>query len=234
MSKDKERDKIFAVIGLGTFGVKVCEVLTQKGGKVIAIDCEPALIEKVKDSVTQSILLDTTDEAAMNQIPYADISVAIVAIGENIEASILTTAILKRLGVAYIVARAVTEIHHQVLRQVGADEVVNIEIEEGQRIAQRLISPEVLDRISVTENISVAEVYVPKEFFGKTLEKLNIRNKMHVNIVAILRTTLGVDEEGNPVKTDNAVFPDADTLLLESDILLIVGKNEDLDAFQNL
>ncbi|MEA1911379.1 MAG: TrkA family potassium uptake protein, partial [Spirochaetota bacterium] len=146
MAKDKVRDKIFAVIGLGTFGAKVCEVLTQKGGKVIAIDREPELIEKVKDSVTQSILLDTTDETAMNQIPYADISIAIVAIGENIEASILTTAILKRLGVPYIVARAVTEIHNQVLRQVGADEVVNIEIEEGQRIAQRLISPEILDR----------------------------------------------------------------------------------------
>lgn len=234
MAKDKEKEKIFAVIGLGTFGAKVCEVLANKGGKVIAIDREPDLIEKVKDSVTQSILLDTTDETAMNQIPFADISVAIVAIGENIEASILTTAILKRLGIPYIVARAVTEIHHQVLRQVGADEVVNIEIEEGQRIAQRLISPEVLDRISVTDSISVAEVYVPKDFLGKTLEKLNIRNKMHVNIVAILRTTLSVDEEGNPVKTDNAVFPDAGDILQESDILLLVGNNSDLDAFQNL
>lgn len=234
MAKEKEREKIFAVIGLGTFGAKVCEVLVQRGGKVIAIDREADLIEKVKDSVTQSILLDTTDETAMNRIPFADISVAIVAIGENIEASILTTAILKRLGIPYIVARAVTEIHHQVLRQVGADEVVNIEIEEGQRIAQRLISPEVLDRISVTDNISVAEVYVPKDFLGKTLEKLNLRNKMHVNIVAILRTTLSVDEEGNPVKTDNAVFPDAGEMLQESDILLIVGKNTDLDAFKDL
>ncbi len=230
----KEKDKIFAVIGLGVFGLKVCEVMSERGGKVIAIDKDPSLIEKVKDIATQSILLDSTDETAMNQIPYADISVAIVAIGEHIEASILTTAILKRLGIPYIVARAVTEIHHQVLRQVGADEVVNIEIEEGQRIAQRLISPEVLDRISVTENISVAEVYVPKDFLGKTLAKLNIRNKMHVNIVAILRTTLSVDEEGNPVKTDNAVFPDAAEILQESDIMLIVGKNEDLDAFRKL
>ncbi|RKX84318.1 MAG: TrkA family potassium uptake protein [Spirochaetes bacterium] len=230
----KEKDKIFAVIGLGVFGLKVCEVMSERGGKVIAIDKDPSLIEKVKDIVTQSILLDSTDETAMNQIPYADISVAIVAIGEHIEASILTTAILKRLGIPYIVARAVTEIHHQVLRQVGADEVVNIEIEEGLRIAQRLISPEVLDRISVTENISVAEVYVPKDFLGKTLAKLNIRNKMHVNIVAILRTTLSVDEEGNPVKTDNAVFPDAAEILQESDIMLIVGKNEDLDAFRKL
>ncbi|MCD6396724.1 MAG: TrkA family potassium uptake protein [Spirochaetaceae bacterium] len=230
----KEKDKIFAVIGLGVFGLKVCEVIAERGGRVIAIDKDPSLIEKIKDIVTQSILLDSTDETAMNQIPYADISVAIVAIGEHIEASILTTAILKRLGIPYIVARAVTEIHHQVLRQVGADEVVNIEIEEGQRIAQRLISPEVLDRISVTENISVAEVYVPKDFLGKTLAKLNIRNKMHVNIVAILRTTLSVDEEGNPVKTDNAVFPDAAEILQESDIMLIVGKNEDLDAFRKL
>ncbi len=230
----KEKDKVFAVIGLGVFGLKVCEVIAERGGRVIAIDKDPALIEKIKDIATQSILLDSTDETAMNQIPYADISVAIVAIGEHIEASILTTAILKRQGIPYIVARAVTEIHYQVLRQVGADEVVNIEIEEGQRIAQRLISPEVLDRISVTENISVAEVYVPKDFLGKTLAKLNIRNKMHVNIVAILRTTLSIDEEGNPVKTDNAVFPDASEILLESDIMLIVGKNEDLDAFRKL
>ncbi len=93
---------------------------------------------------------------------------------------------------------------------------------------------QVLDRISVTENISVAEVYVPKEFLGKTLEKLKIRNKMNVNIVAILRTKLGIDEEGNPVKEDNAIFPDASEILLESDILMIVGKNEDLDAFGNL
>ncbi|MCK5199808.1 MAG: TrkA C-terminal domain-containing protein, partial [Spirochaetales bacterium] len=85
-----------------------------------------------------------------------------------------------------------------------------------------------------TDNISVAEVYVPKDFVGNTLLKLNIRKKMHVNIVAILRTTLGVDEEGNPVKTDNAVFPDAGEVLQESDILLIVGKNEDLDGFRSL
>jgi len=232
MAKDKE--KVFAVIGLGTFGGKVCEDLAAKGGKVIAIDNQPELIEKVKDTVTQSILLDSTDETAMGQVPFADVNIAVVAIGENIEASILTTAILKRLGIPYIVARAVTDIHNQVLRQVGADEVVNIEIEEGKSIAQRLISPDILDNISVTENISVSEVYVPKAFIGQTLEKLNLRKKLNVNIVAILRTTLSVDEEGNPVKTDNAVFPDAKEVLQESDILLVVGKNEDLNVFRNL
>ncbi len=230
----KEKEKIFAVLGLGTFGGEMCEVLAQKGGKVIAIDRDPELIEKVKDKVFQSILLNTTDEIAMSQIPYEDIDVAVVAIGENIEASILTTAVLKRLGIPYILARAVSEIHHQVLRQVGADEVVNIEIDQGQRLAQKLISPEVLDRISITDNISVAEIYVPKDFIGNTLEKLNIRKKLHINIVAILRTTLSVDEEGNPVKTDNAVFPDADEILQESDILLVVGKNENLDKFSAL
>ncbi len=230
----KEKEKIFAVLGLGTFGSKVCEILSERGGKVMAIDKDPLLIEKVKDHVTQSILLDSTDETAMNQIPYTDIDVAIVAMGETIEASILTTAILKRLGIPYIVARAVTDIHTQVLRQVGADEVINIEIEEGQRIAQKLISPEILDRIAITENISVAEIYVPKDFPGKELRKLDIRNKMHVNIVAIIRTTLDVDEEGNPIKKDSAVFPDAQEVLQESDILLVVGKNEDLDSFRRL
>lgn len=230
----KENEKVFAVIGLGTFGLKVCEDLASKGGKVIAIDNHPELIEKVKNTVTQSILLDSTDEGAMSQIPFADVSIAVVAIGEHVEASILTTAILKRLGIPYIIARAISDIHNQILRQVGADEVINIEIEEGQRLAQRLISPEILDNISLTENISVSEIYVPTDFKGKALSKLDLRKKMNVNIVAILRTTLTVDEEGNPVKTDSAVFPDAEEILQDSDILLVVGKNEDLDVFRSL
>ena len=91
------KEKVFAVIGLGTFGIKVCEVLSSKGGKVIAIDNQPALIERVKETVTQAIYLDSTDEEAMSQVPFEEVDVVIVAIGENIEASIITTAILKKI-----------------------------------------------------------------------------------------------------------------------------------------
>jgi len=226
------KEKVFAVIGLGTFGRKVCEVLIEKGGKVLAIDVNTDLIERVKDSVTQAILLDSTDEEALGRVPFEDVAVAIVAIGDNIESSIITTALLKKIGIPYIVARAVSDIHQQVLKQVGADEVVNIEIEEGRRIAQKLISPEVLDRISITESISIAELYVPKAFVGESLEKLDLRKKLRVNIVSIRRIALSVDEEGNPLKNEEVIFPEAKEVLKESDLLLVVGKNEDIDGFK--
>ena len=224
------KEKVFAVVGLETFGRKVCEVLVDKGGKVIAIDNDPALIDKIKDTVTQAVLLDSTDEDSLSSAPFDDVDVAVVAIGNNIAASILTTALLKRIGVHYILARAISELHEQVLKQIGADEIVDIEIDEGQRIGDKLMSREILDRIPVSHSISIAELYAPKTFVGKTLLKLDLRRKFHVNIVAVTRVDLTVDEMGNPVRNEQVIFPTADDVLGDTDVLLVVGKNEDIDA----
>jgi trk system potassium uptake protein TrkA len=229
----KEKQKVFAVIGLGTFGVQLCEELSEKGGKVLAIDNQERLIEKVKETVSQSILMDSTDEEAMGQVPFEDVDTAIVAIGDNVEASIITTALLKRIGIPRILARAVTDIHQQILRQVGADEIVNIEIDEGIRLAQQLISPDVLDRISISESISLGEVLVPGDFVGRNLKDLDLRNRMKVTVVAIRRFAVGIDEEGNTVRTERIVFPDAGDTLAESDVLLVVGMNEAIDSFKD-
>lgn len=228
------KEKVFAVVGLGTFGRRVCEVLTEKGGKVIAIDQDATLVERIKDDVTQSILLDSTDEESLSQVPLEDCDFAVVAIGDNIEASVLTTALLKKAGVPYILSRAVNEIHGRVLKQVGADEVVNIEIDEGSRIAQRLISPEVLDRVPLSKMISIAEVYVQRNFWGKTLQELDLRRHGRVNVVAVRRNTVSVDELGNPVKNEEIIFPDAKTELKESDVVMVVGRNDDIDRFIEL
>ena len=226
------KEKVFAVIGLGTFGKKVCEVLSEKGGSVIAIDNDPDLIQSIQDTVTQAVYLDSTDEEAMGEVPFEDVDIAIIAIGDNIEASIISTAICKKIGIPYIVARAVKEIHQQVLKQVGADEIINIEIEEGQRVAQRLIAPEILDRIPISSTISVTEMYVPKEFIGKSLKELDLRKKTKVNVVSIKRTILSVDEQGNSVRSEDIVFPEPEEVLRESDMMLIVGKNTDLERLQ--
>lgn len=226
------KKKAFAVIGLGTFGQKVCEVLASKGGTVIAIDNKSELIEKVKDTVTEAIYLDSTDEEAMGQVPFEDVDIAVIAIGDNVEASILSTAILKKIGIPYLIARAVTDIHHQVLKQIGADEVINIEIAEGQRIAQRLTSPEVLDRFSISGNISIAEIYTPDPFIGKSMKELDIRKKHRVNVVSVRRTVVTIDEEGNPSHEEKVIFPDPDERLEESDVLLIVGENKDIEALR--
>ncbi len=226
------KETLFAVIGLGTFGEQVCEVLMEKGGRVLAIDNRSEIIEKIKDNVTQAILLNATDEDALSTIPFEDVDIAIVAIGENKEASILVTAILKRMGVSYILARATSELHSRVLKQVGADEVVNIEISEGKRVAQKLLAPEILDRIPISETITVAELYVSRSFIGKNLSKLNLRKKFKINIIAIKRSFISIDELGNPVKSEEVIFPDSDTKLKEHDIILVVGRNEDIDIFK--
>ena len=226
------KETLFTVIGLGIFGQQVCEDLIEKGARVLAVDNKIDIIEKVKDNVTQAVLLDATDEEALSALPLEDIDIAIVAIGENREASILATAILKRLGVPYILSRATSDLHTQVLRQVGADEVVNIEISEGKRVAQKLLAPEILDRIPISETVTVAELFVSKDFIGKKLGKLNFRKKFQVNIIAVKRSYISIDELGNPVKSEEVIFPDSDTELKEHDIILIVGKNEDIDVFK--
>ncbi len=227
------KEKAFAVIGLGSFGRKVCEVITEQGGRVIAIDNDAGLIDRIKDSVTQAVLLDSTDVDSLTNAPFDDVDVAIVAIGDNIASSILTTALLKRIGVPYILARAISELHEQVLRQIGADEIVNIEIDQGNRIGRKLMSPEVLDRILVSESVSVAEVYPPKSFVGKSLSKLNLRERLSVNVIAITRTTLSIDETGNSVRNEQVLFPGGEDIIEENDVLLVVGKNEDIDALRD-
>lgn len=227
-------DKVFAVFGLGAFGRQLCATFMEKGASVIAIDNQGELIERIKDEVTHAIQIDSTDEESLDQVPLEDVETAIVAIGDNVEASILTTALLKRKGIPYILSRAISELHMQVLRQIGADEVVNLEIDEGRRIAQRLVAPEIIDRTSLGESLSLAELKVPKGLLGKPLIKLDLRSRYRVSIVIIRRTQLTVDEIGNPTRSEQAVFPTADTVLEEEDILLVVGKTDDIEEFTEL
>ena len=227
-----KEEKVFAVFGLGAFGMEVCRGLIAKGGKVIAFDSRTQPIEKIKELVNQVMVLDSTDEEALRSAPLENVDVAIVAIGDDVEASILTTAILKDIGVPYIIARAVTDVHMRVLRQIGANEVINLEIEEGRRVASRLLTAEVLETIPVTEDYSIVELYVPASMVGKSLERLNLRADYMVNVIAIERFKTSVDEEGNPVKEERVILPTRDDVLLGDDILIVVGRNTDLDAFR--
>jgi len=229
-----KEEKVFAVFGLGSFGMEVCRGLVEKGGKVIAFDHQPQRIEKIKDLVTRVMALDSTDEDALRSAPLENVDVAIVAIGDDVEASILTTALLKNIGVPYIIARAVTDVHMRVLRQIGANEVINLEIEEGRRVASRLLTAEVLETIPVTEDYSIIELYVPESMVGKSLQRLNLRREYLVNVIAIERFKNTVDEEGNPVKEERVILPTKDDVLASDDIIIMVGRNSDLDAFREV
>jgi trk system potassium uptake protein TrkA len=225
-------DKTFAVFGLGTFGFEVCRVLSEKGGKVIAADVNPGLIEKAKEIATQAVLIDSTDEDSLKNAPLENVDVGIVAIGDDMQASILTTAILKNRGIPYIIARAISDIHAQVLRQVGATEVLFIEIEEGRRLAIKLIAPDVLDRIPISKNQTLAEVVVPEGFVKKTLGKLDLLKKLGITVISVKRISTKIDDIGNPEKEELIIQPAPTTILEDADVLVVIGKDEDINRLK--
>jgi trk system potassium uptake protein TrkA len=228
-----EKGKIFAVFGLGTFGREVCQVLAEKGGKVIAVDNQPRLIEGIKNTVAQAYLLDSTDADALAGLPLGDVDVAVVAIGENVEASLITAARLKNAGIQHIVARAVSDIHQQILKQIGVEEVINLEVDEGRRVASRLIAPEVLDTVSIAENFSIAEIFAVEKMTGKSVEGLELRKRFNLNVLAVKRHNVTIDSLGNPVKNESMLLPGGAGELKEGDVLLILGRNEDLERFRS-
>ncbi|MBU3959207.1 MAG: TrkA family potassium uptake protein, partial [Candidatus Omnitrophica bacterium] len=154
----------FAVIGLGRFGWSVAKTLSEKGHQVLAIDKDEELVQEASDFVTESVQVDSTDEKALKAVGIMNVDVAVVAIGTNLEASVLTTLIIKELGVQHIVARAVTDEHAKVLQRVGATKVVLLERDMGARIANSLVSPSILEHIELSPESSIIETVPPKEF----------------------------------------------------------------------
>lgn len=229
----QEKETVFGVFGLGTFGTQVCKGLSEKGSKVVAVDNRNKIIEKVKDIVDQAILLDSMDEEAMRSAGLENIDIAIVGIGENMNASIITAAILRRIGIPYIIARAISDIHAQILKQVGVSEIIYIEIEEGNRLANRLTAPDLIDAIPFSKNQSLAQLKTPKKFVGKSIFQLNLRKKYNLNVVSIKRPETNLDKVGNPIVSEEAINPLPDTVLKKEDILVIVGSDEDLNKLKD-
>jgi len=227
------KNKVFAVFGLGTFGLEIATSLAGKGETVIAIDNNPDKIEKIKNIAEQAILIDSTDEDALNQAPIENVDTAIIGMGDEIEASILTTALLKKYGVPNIIARAISDIHKKVLKQVGASQVINIEIEEGQRLAEELTNPDIIDTMDLGKNQVVASISVPEKFVSKTLKDLDLRKKFNVNIISIKREKTEIDEVGNPTTTESTVIPNPSTILKDNDVLIIAGSKAAINKIKD-
>jgi trk system potassium uptake protein TrkA len=212
--------KQFAVIGMGRFGSSIATSLTNMGYEVLAIDSSEQRIQEAINMVTHAVSADSTDEEALRSLGVRNFDVVVVAIGEDIQASILTTLILKDLGVKMIVVKAQNELHGKVLTKIGADKVVYPERDMGQRVAHHLISPNILDYIEISEDYSIIEVKAPEAMIGKSLKMLDIRAKFKCNVMAI--------------KTNGKmnIAPYAEDLIKPEDILVIVGKNSDLSNLE--
>lgn len=219
--------KQFAVIGLGRFGLSVAKTLSTQGYQVLAIDKDEDLVQEASDFVTEAVQVDSTDDKALKAIGIKNVDVAVVAIGTNLEASILTTLTLKELGAQEIVARAVTEDHGKVLEKVGATKVVFLERDMGIRVANSLISPSIIEHIYLSPEFSIMETVSPLEFIGKTISELDVRAKHGLNIIAVRKK-----EVSSKGLSDLNIAPKADYVVKEGDILVILGSNENLEQFK--
>lgn len=213
-----------AVIGLGRFGVALARQLTRSGAEVIAIDSEMNWVNDVQDDVAVAVRIDSTDREALIDQEIDKVDVAVVAIGENFEAALLTTVILKKLGVPKIICRSQTEFHSEIFRQIGADEVIQPEIQAGERLGHSLANPQLEDLISLGEGYTLIEVRAPKEFVGQTIRSIGIREKFGVNLITIRRPV-----QGNPTSQYNVIgVPKPGEFIQEADILVLVGTDEAL------
>ena len=217
----------FAVIGLGRFGLSVAKTLSEKGHQVLAVDKDEELVQQVSEFATEAVQVDSTDEKALKAVGIMNVDVAVVAIGTNLEASVLTTLILKELGIQHIVARAVTDEHGKVLEKVGATKVVFLERDMGSKIANSLVSPSILEHIELSPESSIMETVPPKEFIGKSIRDLDIRAKYGLDIIAVRRKEASGEASG-----ELNVAPKADYVIKQGDIFIIIGSNENLDKFR--
>jgi len=214
------RWRIFAVLGLGRFGSSVARELSEIGYEVVAVDKDSERVQDVADVVVQAVQADTTDERALEKMGIKNVDVAIVSIGQDVQASILTTLQLKSMGVKKVWAKAQNELHGRVLEKVGADRVVYPERDMGVRVAHSLVSVNLLDYIEVAPDYSIAETIVPQRFANKTLGEIDLRKNYGINVLVVKRG------EGLNIS------PGATDMLMEGDVLIVIGPRNQLDRLQ--
>jgi trk system potassium uptake protein TrkA len=214
--------KQYVVIGLGRFGRSVAETLFTMGHDVLAIDSDEDVIQNISDKVTHAVQMDATDEYALRTLGIRNFDVAVVTIGSNVQASIMTTLILRESGVKYIVAKAQSEMHAKVLTKIGADKVILPERDMGVRVAHNLVSSNLLDFIELSPDYSVIEIQAPTDWYGMEILDLDVRSKYGINIMAIK----SID--------DINISPNAKDKIKEGDVLLCIGNTEDLARLEHM
>lgn len=210
------RKKSFLVIGLGRFGSSLAIALSDAGHEVLAVDTDVEVVQRLSSRLTHAVALNAASEEALATFGVGNFDAAIVATGSDFESSVLLTLMLKRLGGRFVVAKARNEQQEEVLNRVGADRVVQPERDAGLRLARQLITPNVLDYLTLGIGMSVAEIHAPDFMIGKTLADLDVRRKYKIAILLI--------RNGDRI----LISPDPEDLITSGDRLVVVGRDADI------
>ncbi len=215
--------KSYIVFGCGKFGSSAAKTLSELGNEVMVVDINLDSIEEIADYVTTAIQCDVMDENATSEMGLKNFDAAVVAIGTNFEAAIMSTVLAKEAGIEYIVAKATSNRQALILKKLGADKIIFPERDMGVRVAHNLSASNLMDFIQLSPDYSIAEFLCPVTWVGKTLKQLNVRSKYKVTVLAI--------ERGND---DIKIDPYPDSLLQEGDVLVLLGKDEDIKEIEKI
>ncbi|MGZ9585320.1 potassium channel family protein [Paenibacillus marinisediminis] len=210
----------YAVIGMGRFGSSLAEELMKLGHQVLGIDKDEEVIDEMNNVVTHAVVADATDEEVLRSLGIRNFDCVVVAIGNDIQTSILVSIQVKELGVKKVVAKALSDLHGRVLERLGVDRIIYPERDMGIRVAHHLVSPNLLDYIELSKDYTIAELNVPSCLNGITLRELNSRVRFGCSIVALNKSN-GI-----------IVAPTADDVLTENDVMVMIGTNLQIEQFE--
>lgn len=215
----KDRDLTFAVFGLGSFGGSLVKELAEMKQEILAVDLNPERVDYYSQYATQAVVASGYDEKTLRAFGVRNIDHAFVSFGEDIQASVLTTMVLKELGVPKVWAKAHDENHGKILEKIGADRVIHPERDMAKRITHNLHSSKIIDFIELSNSFGIAEIKVTERSIGKKLSELDLQKRFNVNLVAIQRgqqTILSFTE---------------DEEVQRGDLIVVIGNNDDIENF---
>ncbi len=211
--------KSILIIGLGRFGRHMAKKFSEQNNDVMAIDINEERINNVLSVVTNALIGDATNEQFMETIGVRDFDLCVVAIGDNFQSSLETTALLKDLGAKFVLARASRDVHAKFLLRNGADDVIYTEKETAERLAVKYGSDNIFNYIELNDEYSIYEIAVPSSWLNKSILKVNVRSKYGISILAT--------KQGNNIYP----LPKPEHVFTDSESLMILGKNEDVARF---
>ena len=222
----------YIIAGLGNFGSALAEKLTLMGNEVIGIDTNYEKIDLLKEKITDTICMDSTDQYAVSGLPIKETDVVIIAMGEKQGINILASALFKNLKAKYIISRAITPLHESILEAIGVNEIIHPEEESAERWAKKLSLTDVIDSFELNANYSIVEAKVPKEMIGKTIKETQIRDNFNILILTVIKKEMTSNFLGISKKVDTIKGVAYSSQKLEDDdILVLFGLNHDIKKF---
>lgn len=221
----------FAVIGLGQFGTAIARTLSQRGAEVLAIDSDIEKVEDLKDDVAYAVALDATDIKALKAQNVLDVDAVVVSIGENFEALLLCTVLLKELGVKKIIARANDKRQRMILEKLGITDILSPEHEVAIAVTERLLNPNIVASLMLPDNYEIVEIRTPKHIANRSLNDIGLRNKYNLNLITLKRE-FEVNKNGETIREQHILgVPQSETILYETDTILVFGTTKDIERF---